>query len=77
MSRPLPPKIGFEHARGIWCRRSRAARRTPGGSRDSPPIVYIFAVLGAAPFLELLPYLEELWRGLRATKAKPADRTAG
>ena len=41
------------------------------------PVVYIFAVLGAALLLELLPYLEELWRGLRATKAGAASRTAG
>jgi uncharacterized membrane protein YqjE len=27
---------------------------------------YVLAVLGAALFLEVLPYLEELWRGLRA-----------
>ena len=30
------------------------------------PIAYIFAFLAAALFLDLLPYLEELWRGLRA-----------
>jgi len=40
------------------------------------PFVYIFAVLGAALFLELLPYLEELWRGLRASRAESAHRTA-
>src|SRR4051812_42255753 len=39
------------------------------------PVVYIFAVLGAALLLELLPYLEEFWRGLRAMKAAPR-RTA-
>ncbi|TMI99507.1 MAG: diguanylate cyclase [Alphaproteobacteria bacterium] len=38
------------------------------------PLRYIFAVLGAALLLELLPYLEELWRGLRATKAEAARR---
>jgi hypothetical protein len=41
------------------------------------PLIYIFAVLGAALLFELLPYLEELWRGVRATKAAPARRTAG
>ena len=40
------------------------------------PVVYIFAVLAAALLLELVPYLEELWRGLRAAKAETA-RTAG
>jgi hypothetical protein len=33
---------------------------------ESLPIAYIVAVLGAALLFELLPYLEELWRGLRA-----------
>jgi hypothetical protein len=34
--------------------------------KDQPlPLVYIAAVLGAALLFELLPYLEELWRGLR------------
>ena len=40
------------------------------------PVAYIFAVLGAALLFELLPYLEELWRGVRATKTAPAGRTA-
>jgi len=40
------------------------------------PLVYIFATLGAALLFELLPYIEELWRGLRATKPAPAGRTA-
>jgi hypothetical protein len=40
--------------------------------KDQPlPLGYIAAVLGAALLFELLPYLEELWRGLRA---KAADR---
>ena len=30
------------------------------------PIAYVFAFLATALFLDLLPYLEELWRGLRA-----------
>jgi hypothetical protein len=41
------------------------------------PLTYIFAVLGAALLFEFLPYLEELWRGLRAAKVKMAGRTAG
>jgi hypothetical protein len=40
------------------------------------PVLYIVLVLAAALFLELLPYLEELWRGIRAGRflgrAKPA-----
>lgn len=32
------------------------------------PIVYIVLVLAAALFLELLPYLEELWRGVRSAR---------
>ena len=38
--------------------------------KESLPIAYIVAVLGAALLLELLPYLEELWRGLKA-RARP------
>jgi hypothetical protein len=35
--------------------------------KDDPlPIMYIVLMLSAALFLELLPFLEELWRGLRA-----------
>jgi hypothetical protein len=34
--------------------------------KDQPlPLGYIAAMLGAALLFELLPYLEELWRGLR------------
>ena len=56
---------------------SDAARFAIEWKSEPLPVVYIFAVLGAALLLELLPYLEELWRGLRATKAKTAHRTAG
>jgi hypothetical protein len=35
--------------------------------KDDPiPVLYVVLVLAAALFLELLPYLEELWRGIRA-----------
>jgi hypothetical protein len=38
--------------------------------KQSPlPVGYIVAVFAASLFLELLPYLEELWRGLRAKHA--------
>jgi hypothetical protein len=33
------------------------------------PLVYIVLVLGSALLLDLLPYLEELWRGIRARSA--------
>ncbi len=33
------------------------------------PIWYIATILIAALLLEFLPYLEELWRGIRASKA--------
>lgn len=36
------------------------------------PVVYIVAVLSAALFFELLPYLEELWRGWKARGVRPA-----
>jgi hypothetical protein len=43
---------------------------------DPIPILYVVLVLAAALFLELLPYLEELWRGIRAGRqakfTKPA-----
>jgi hypothetical protein len=43
--------------------------------KQSPlPVGYIVAVLAASILLEFLPYLEELWRGLRARHA--ARRTA-
>jgi hypothetical protein len=56
---------------------SEAARFAIAWKSEPLPLVYIFAVLGAALLLELLPYLEELWRGMRATKVKMAGRTAG
>ena len=34
------------------------------------PIFYIVLVLGSTLLLDLLPYLEELWRGLRARRAQ-------
>jgi hypothetical protein len=37
---------------------------------DPLPVLYIVLVLGAALFLELLPYLEELWRGIRAARRR-------
>jgi hypothetical protein len=45
--------------------------------KDDPiPVLYVVLVLAAALFLELLPYLEELWRGIRAARqtrlSKPA-----
>jgi hypothetical protein len=45
---------------------SEPARFTVAFKPDSLPATYVLAVLGAALFLEVLPYLEELWRGLRA-----------
>jgi hypothetical protein len=33
--------------------------------RDPVPGWYVFGILGAMALLEVLPYLEELWRGLR------------
>ncbi|WP_343715783.1 hypothetical protein [Inquilinus sp.] len=40
------------------------------------PVAYIATVLAAALLFELLPYLEELWRGLRAARGRlvPARR---
>jgi hypothetical protein len=37
---------------------------------DPLPVLYIVLVLSAALLLELLPYLEELWRGLRAGRSR-------
>ena len=45
---------------------SEPARFTLELKQQSLPIAYIVAVLGAALLFELLPYLEELARGLRA-----------
>ena len=56
---------------------SEAARFAIEWKNEPLPLVYIFAVLGAALLLELLPYVEELWQGLRATKIRTAGRTAG
>jgi len=45
---------------------AETARFTLELKEESLPIAYIVAVLGAALLFELLPYLEELWRGLNA-----------
>jgi len=45
-----------------------SARYALEGKHEPLPVVYIFAFLAAALFLELLPYLEELWRGLKANR---------
>jgi len=37
---------------------------------DPMPVLYIVLVLAAALLLELLPYLEELWRGLRVARSR-------
>jgi len=42
---------------------------------DPVPILYVFSTLGAALLLELLPYLEEFLRGLRAARAGTVRRT--
>jgi len=55
---------------------SEAPRFAIEWKSEPVPAVYIFAVLGAALLFELLPYLEELWRGLRAAKTGTAERTA-
>jgi hypothetical protein len=47
-----------------------AARFTLEWKHEPLPVVYIFAILAASLFLEFLPYLEELWRGLRANRGK-------
>ena len=52
---------------------SEPARFTLEPKQESLPIGYIVAVLGAALLFELLPYLEELARGLRA-RARHARR---
>jgi hypothetical protein len=50
---------------------SEPARFTLELKQQSLPIAYIVAVLGAALLFELLPYLEELWRGMKA-RVRPA-----
>jgi hypothetical protein len=44
---------------------SEAPRFTIEWKNEPVPIAYVVSVLGAALALELLPYLEELWRGIR------------
>jgi hypothetical protein len=47
---------------------SEAARFTVDLKPDPAPVAYVVAILAASLFLELLPYLEELWRGWRAAR---------
>jgi hypothetical protein len=47
---------------------SEAARFDMAWKQDPLPVGYIVAVLSASLFLELLPYVEELVRGLRARR---------
>jgi hypothetical protein len=43
--------------------------------KEAPlPVAYVVAILGAALLLELVPYLEELWRGLRAAGGRLVPR---
>ncbi|MGB9367875.1 MAG: hypothetical protein WCE79_17875 [Xanthobacteraceae bacterium] len=51
---------------------SEAARFTLELKKESLPIAYIVAVLGASLLFELLPYLKELWRGwkVRASQVR-------
>jgi hypothetical protein len=53
---------------------SEAARFTLILKPDPLPIGYIAAALGASLFLELLPYLEELLRGMRARRIEAQHR---
>jgi hypothetical protein len=46
------------------------ARFTLTWKEDPLPVLYLVTVLAAALLLELLPYLEELWRGLRAGRER-------
>lgn len=41
------------------------------------PVAYIATVLTAALLFELLPYLEELWRGLRAARGRLVPARSG
>jgi hypothetical protein len=45
--------------------------------QESLPVAYIAAVLVAALLFDFLPYLEELWRGLRTARGRlvPARST--
>lgn len=38
--------------------------------REPLPLIYMFALLGAIALFNILPYLEELWRDLRAAPAQ-------
>jgi hypothetical protein len=38
--------------------------------RDKLPVPYVVATLGSLFLFEALPYLEELWRGLRANPGR-------
>ncbi len=46
------------------------ARFAPMWKAEPLPVVYIVAVLVASLLLELLPYLQELWSGLRANRGR-------
>jgi hypothetical protein len=48
---------------------SQAARFDLGLKPEPLPAAYVVAILAAALFLEFLPYVEELFRGLRARRA--------
>jgi hypothetical protein len=50
------------------------ARFSTAWKSEPLPVLYIAAVLGAALLFELLPYLEELWRGVSATKSSESHR---
>ena len=55
---------------------TEAARFALVAKQPPLPWTYIFSVLGAVIVLEVIPYIEELVRGLRATDGKwisPAD----
>ena len=50
---------------------SEAPRFVLAWKSEPLPVIYIVAVLGAALLLEFLPYLEELWRGMRTSRIPP------
>jgi hypothetical protein len=42
--------------------------------RPPLPVGYVAGLLGAVAVFEVLPYLEELWRGLRARERRQPER---
>jgi hypothetical protein len=54
----------------LFCLGPETPRFTIALKGDPVPVLYIVLVLAAALLLELLPYLEELWRGLRAARSR-------